>query len=536
MTAMRRPFLLGLPVLLAALAAWAFWPIGDPRFAIPVDPDATRAARAFLAAAEPGPGKRPNVVLIVADDLGKHDVSIYPPASVPTPSLERLAREGVTFTAGYVTAPVCSPSRAALLTGRYQQRYGFELLPHDRYPRNRLESWVARNVFSSHGWHAVDPPRVPLDQDIALQGLPPGELTLAELLQKEGYATAIFGKWHLGSHDATTPGRRGFDYQYGFYEAFSLYADPDDPDVVGVRGDYFADRYQWWSGRSGNSAIRRNGQVIEEDGYLTQRIASEASAWILANRDRPFFAYVPFNAPHAPLQAPRSYVERFASEPDPDRRVYLAMIAALDDAVGEILSTLDQAGVADETIVIFTSDNGAATYTGIATNAPLRGGKFTNFEGGVNVPLVLRWPGHVPSGEKYHPPVSTVDLFSTISRAAGVTLPDDRVFDGVDLVPFLRGERATAPHGALFWRADTHRGVRTGNWKLISDTRTGARVLYDLGNDPFETTDLSQSRPEVLEDLERQLLAWEATLVRPLWPNVMEYRFSEDGRDFVFPL
>lgn len=533
---MRHPVLLAALAALAALAGFALWPLGDERFAISVDPGAARAKQTFLDEPASARSAPPNVVLIVADDLGKHDVSLYAPASVQTPSLERIAREGVTFSAGYVTSPVCSPSRAALLTGRYQQRFGVELLTHDRYPRNRLEAWVAKNFFSTHGWFAVDPPRVPLRRDIDRQGLPPGEITLAELLRRAGYATGIFGKWHLGWSDAATPQQHGFDHQYGFYDAFSLYADPNDPDYVGVRGDYFADRWQWWTGRSGHCAIRRNGEVIDETGYLTDRIAEEASAWIVANRERPFFAYVPFNAPHAPLQAPRAYVERFASEPNPDRRVYLAMIAALDDAIGKILATLDETGVADRTLVIFTSDNGAATYTGVASNEPLRGGKLTNFEGGINVPLVMRWPGRVPVNTTYREPVSTLDLFATIVAAAGATLPADRSYDGVDLFPHLAGERPGSPHGALFWRAGEHRGIRTGAWKLISDTRTGAQVLFDLTQDPSETTDVSGAQPAVVEDLEARLRTWESKLVTPLWPNVMEYRFQQDGREFVFPL
>lgn len=527
-----------LAVLAAAIAlgGFAFWPLGDERFAIPLDEAAARAKRAFLEAPAVRRPDLPNVVLIVADDLGKHDVSVYAPASVATPNLERIAREGVTFSAGYATAPVCSPSRAALLTGRHQQRFGFELLTHDRYPHNRLEAWVAKHFFSSHGWFAVDPPHVPMRRDIERQGLPPGEITLAELLRKAGYATGIFGKWHLGWSEAAIPEQHGFEYQYGFYDAFSLYADPDDPNYVGVKGDYFADRWQWWTGRSGHCAIRRNGAVIDETGYLTDRIADEASAWIAAQRGRPFFAYVPFNAPHAPLQAPRAYVERFASEPNPDRRVYLAMIAALDDAVGKILAALDDAGVSENTLVIFTSDNGAATYTGVASNEPLRGGKLTNFEGGLNVPLVLRWPSRVPSDASYREPVSTLDLFATITRAAEVELPSDRRYDGVDLLPHLLRERSDPPHGALFWRTGGHRGIRTGDWKLISDTHTGSRVLFDLAHDPAETNDVSSSRAEVVEDLEAQLRAWETELAAPLWPNVMEYRFQEDGRSFVFPL
>jgi len=524
-------------LLLAPLVAWAFWPVADPDLAIHFDPAATRAAQAFLAQPDPRPtAGLPNVVLIVADDLGKHDVSVYEPSSVPTPSLERLARDGVAFQSAYVTSPICSPSRAALLTGRYAQRFGIESVTHDRYPRNRLEWWAARTLFSKQGWYAIDELRVPTRQDVELQGLPPGEITLADLLRRRGYATAIFGKWHLGFGEQTRPEHRGFDHQYGFYEAFSLYADADDPAYLGVHDDLFADRYQWWTGRSGNSAIRRNGQVIEEDGYLTDKIADEASAWIRAQKGKPFFAYVPFNAPHAPIQAPRAYVERFADEPDPDRRIYLATVAALDDAVGRILATLDEAGLAEDTLVIFTSDNGAATYTGVASNAPLKGGKLTNFEGGLNVPLVIRWPKRLVARAPYAEPVSALDLFATIAGAAQAELPADRPYDGVDLVPFVRGERAGAPHEALYWRAAGHRAVRAGALKLISDARTGSRVLYDVGQDPFEENDLSAQDPARVEALEGMLRAWEASLVPPLWPNVMEFRFRDDGHEYVFPL
>jgi arylsulfatase A-like enzyme len=422
------------------------------------------------------------------------------------------------------------------MTGRYPQRYGFEGLVHDRYPENRLERWFMRHFASTHGWQAPEVSRVPRYQDRERQGIPPTELVLSELLAKHGYRTAITGKWHLGFGDALRPDARGFEYQYGFYDAFSLYGDPDDPDMVGVRDDYFADRYQWWRGRSGGSAIRRNGVVVEEDGYLTDKIGREAAAWIIEHKDEPFFAYVPFSAPHAPMQAPRAYVERFAHVASPEQRVYFAMIAALDDAVGEILRALDTAGIADDTLVFFLSDNGAASYTGIIDNAPLKGGKLTNFEGGINVPFVMRWPGHVSAETKYARPVSTLDVFMTIARAAGVVLPIDRPYDGVDLGPYVRGAVQTDPHDALFWRAQGHRAVRVGRYKLISDARTGSRALYDLEADPYEQTDLLAERPAVAEELEQRLRAWESELEPPRWPNAMEYLFSDGARRFVFPL
>jgi arylsulfatase A-like enzyme len=528
-----------LVALLAAapLAAWLLVPLDDARWEIRFDAEAVRATRDFLAApVSTGAGKRPSVVLIVADDLGKHDISVYGTSPAPTPNLVRLADEGVTFTAGYVTSPVCSPSRAALMTGRYPQRYGFETLIHDRYPSNRLEHWVARRFFSGDGWRALDALEVPRREDRERQGVPPSEAMLSELLVKHGYRTAIAGKWHLGFGNELLPQRRGFEHQYGFYDAFSLYADPRDPDIVGVRDSYFADRYQWWRGRSGGSAIRRNGVVIEEDGYLTAKIGREAAAWILEHKDAPFFAYVPFSAPHAPMQAPRSYVERFAHVSDPDRRVYLAMVAALDDAVGEILRALDTAGVVDDTIVFFLSDNGAASYTGIADNAPLKGGKLTNFEGGLNVPFLMRWPRAVPARATYARPVSTLDVFMTIAQAAGVDLPPDRVYDGVDLVPHVRGIRQADPHEALYWRAHGHRAIRVGRHKLVSDSRTGSRALYDLEVDPYEKTDLLAAQPQLADELEQRLGAWESQLQPPRWPIAMEYWFRDGGRRFVFPL
>jgi arylsulfatase A-like enzyme len=533
---MRRGVVIASLALLSVLS-WGLWPQADSRLAIRFDAAKTATVVDFLAHPVASVVENPpNVVLIVADDLGKHDISVYGPSATPTPRLAALAAEGATFTAGYVTSPVCSPSRAALLTGRYPQRYGFELLVHDRYPRNRLEWWFARQFFSTHGWSALDQLRVPKASDLQRQGLPPSEITLAELLKKQGYATAVIGKWHLGTGDNALPLKRGFDHHYGFYDAFSLYADADDPSIVGARGEYFADRYQWWRGRSGGSAIRRDNAVIDEDGYLTARIADETIDWIAAHRDQPFFAYVPFSAPHAPMQAPREYVDRFVHVASPDQRVYYAMIAALDDAIGEIMAALARFGVADNTIVVFVSDNGAASYTGVVDNAPLKGGKLTNFEGGINVPFLFRWPRQIAAGTKYASPVSTLDVFITITRAAGVELPVDRKYDGVDLLPHVTGAVTADPHDALYWRAQGHRAIRAGRYKLISDTATGGRALYDLDADPSEQHDLSSERPALAEELERTLRAWEAELAPPAWPNVMEYRFSDGTSEFIFPL
>jgi arylsulfatase A-like enzyme len=523
--------------LLAALLAFALWPVGGASWEITSDPEAERAARAFLAEPPASSAARPpNVVLIVVDDLGKHDTSVYEPSFVPTPNLEQLAASGVTFTAGYVTAALCAPSRASLLTGRYAQRYGFELLTHDRYPRNRLEGFLVRHLLADHGWQPMPGDgEVPGGADIARQGAPRSELLLSELLKKQGYATGVFGKWHLGTGELA-PRSRGFDASYYFEGAFTLMADPEHPDIASVRRDDLPDRFQWFQGRRSNSPVLRDGAPVDEERYLTDAIADEAVAWIEKQKATPFFAYVPFNAPHAPFQAPRAYLDRFASEPREDRRIYFAMIAALDDAIGRVLAALERTGVSDETLVVFVSDNGGALYTGVPDNTPLAEGKFSNFEGGINVPFVARWPGRIAPGTTYREPISTLDAFATIARAANVALPADREYDGVDLLPYLRGEETTPPHEALFWRAGEHRAVRAGHEKLIVDARTGTRVLFDLAADPSEQRDLAAERAARADELEAKLRAWEQKLVPSRWPPVMERRFTVGGREFAFPI
>lgn len=518
----RRSLLL-LAVTLSVLLGIGLWPAADPAFRIVDDADKLAQKQQHLRKPRSLEGARPNIVLILADDLGREELN-----KVPTPHLQKLGAEGVNFTDGYITSPICSPSRAALMTGRYQQRFGFEIITHERYPRNRLEWFFARMLASGHGWHALDELLVPPAEEILRQGIPPSELTIAELLKQRGYATGIFGKWHLGFNESSQPLSRGFDYQYGFLEAFSLYADPHDEQIVNARVDLFADKYHWWKGRHGNCAIQRNGQEVDEKVYLTESIASEAARWIGEHKGEPFFAYVPFSAPHAPLQAPRKYVERFSAEPDERKRVYYAMIAALDDAVGEILRALDDAGVRDNTLVMFTSDNGTAEYLGVGSGKP---GKFTNFEGGVRVPMLLRYPAKVRGGQELSQPVSSLDLFMTAVAAAGAELPA-RTYDGVDLLPLI--EANSAPERALFWRSAGHRAIRHGRFKLVSDQRTGSRALYDVVADPKEEHQVED--PATTEALEARLVEWERSLVQPSWPRVMDYHFVYDGKPYVFPL
>ncbi|HRI53373.1 MAG TPA: sulfatase-like hydrolase/transferase, partial [Pseudomonadota bacterium] len=436
------------------LLGWLLWPLASRRFHIVDDVDKLAAKQAFLLAqvsrALPArgvsggpPARRPNIVVLLADDLGKTDISLYGSPHIKTPNIDSIGRGGATFTEGYITSPICAPSRAGLLTGRYQQRFGFEIINHERYARNRLEYYVFKYILARGDWRVAEAMAVPTFDDILAQGLPASEITLAELLKPLGYRTAIIGKWHLGSSPQAIPSRRGFDYQYGFYGANTLYANPRRADIVNQRHEDFSDRFMWSAHREGNCVLRRNDEPVDDDLYLTTRLAKESSAFIRANKDAPFFLYVPFSAPHTPFQVPREYFDRFASETDANKRVYLGMIAALDDAVGEVLTALRETGLDEQTLVFFLSDNGGATYTRATDNAPLRGGKFTNFEGGINIPFLLKWKGHIPEGVVFNPPVSALDVFATAAAVAGSPLPTDRAYDGVDLLPHL-GQAAPA--------------------------------------------------------------------------------------------
>jgi arylsulfatase A-like enzyme len=554
----RRRWLIWAGLVVAALLVFALLPVASRRYHIEFDERRIRAKRAFLAElarSRLGEG-RPNVLLIVADDLGKTDLSLYGGAQVQTERIDALGREGVVFTEAYCTSPLCSPSRAAMLTGRYQQRFGHELQTATRYPRNRLEYAVFKYLLNLGHWKVAEL-AVPRPVDVARQGLPPSELTLAELLQAGGYDTALMGKWHLGHNEPFLPNGRGFDYHYGFYEAYTLYAAVDDPGIVNRRLDEFSDRWQWSQGRTGTSAIRVNDRVVEETGYLTDRIAEEAVRFLEAStRDRPFFLCVSFSAPHVPYQARREDYDRFPRIQDPTRRVYAAMVYSLDRAVGTILDSLAALGLERDTLVMFVSDNGGAFHTGATDNAPLKGGKFTQFEGGLNVPMILRWPGALPAGRTVGEPVSLMDVFATAASAARCALPDDRVYDGVDLVPFLSGNaaaalgapqapEATAPeasvppaplHPALFWRALYSKAARVGSWKLVWNAREDSTYLYNLAEDPEERRDLAPLYPGKVRELEEAIRSWEQGLVPPLWPRVMDFEVVIDGVLYRFAI
>ena len=500
----------------------------------PIEPDVELMAgkMAYLDGLEkiPAGDSVPNVVLILVDDLGKYDISVYADSGVHTPVLEQLAMNGVTFSSAYSTSSVCSPSRAGMLTGRYQHRFGLERQLMNRYPRGKFEYWFVDHFINTAPMRLVQPGSAPTKEEIEKQGIPASELLLSEILERRGYETGIFGKWHLGHNEPFIPNHRGFGEQYGFYEAFSLYDSENDPGIVNFKHDYYANKHIWRQGRKGASAIRVNDTIVDEDEYLTFSIASRACEFIDRNREVPFFLYVPFSAPHTPFQAPREYCEQFSNVGDKNKQVYYGMISALDHAVGEIIERLKTDGLYENTLIIFASDNGGADYTGATDNGILKSGKFSQFEGGINVPMIAVWKGVIPQNNKFDQPVSLMDVFTTVLSATGCDIPGDRVMDGVDLLPCLREERAAPPHGALFWRTDYNKAVREGAYKLVWNMRDHQEFLYDLEHDPLESVDLSGEFPDLTEALKKEILEWEKQMIPPLWPGVMEFRIEVDDQ------
>ncbi len=564
--------------LIAVLLVWAARPLRSSKWDIEFDPNLQAGKDSYLDGIGRLSAKsdRPNVLIILADDLGMTDISLYGSPHLETPNIDSIGREGITYSQAYATAPICSPSRAGLLTGRYQNRYGFDSQPMTRYARSRLEYWCYRLFVNTYPMFPIDNESIPSESQIERQGMPPTEILLSEALSASGYRCGAVGKWHLGYGDLQAPTNRGFDSFYGFLEAFTAYADPKRPDIESVQFGEFSEKHIWRQKRKGPSAIRRNGEVIEEEDHLTDAIAREAAAKIrdYASEDEPFFLYVPFSAPHTPFQALTSYTEKFSDVEDPAKRIYYALISQLDDAVGEILDELEASGQAENTLVIFASDNGGATYTGATGNDPLRGGKMSHFEGGLSVPLVLRWPASLSSGVQEDAPVLLTDVFTTVLNAAGVPLPEDRPIDGIDL--FGRGgkagdvawggqfissdsadytaadssqaaDTASAANTAaavdiagppedrpLFWRADYNHVTLWNGWKLIENGKDGRIWLYNIENDREENNNLAEERPDMVNMLHEAFEAWNAEMMRPSWPRVMDYFYNEDGEGYWF--
>lgn len=473
-------------------------------------------------AAEPARAAPPNVIVILADDLGHYDVSIAGNPMVKTPNIDSIGRNGVRFATGYAVDAVCAPSRAGLLTGRYPQRYGFEYLPYLAGFQKVRDGTYGGDPKGSVVLPVVAPPP-------EKNGLPVTETTLAELLKARGYRTAAIGKWHLGYAPQLTPTARGFDEFVGVLGGSALYAPQDDPDTASARLPRSAiDNYLW---ATRTATIQREGKTVPLNGYFTDVLAEEAVGFIERNSKDPFFVYLAFTAPHNPLQAPKAIYDRLGHIKDERARVYYAMIEAMDAAVGRVLQALERAGVADNTIVVFTSDNGGAIYHEIPTeNLPYRGWKTSYFEGGVNVPFLMQWPAKLPRGETVPGVVSALDIVPTLAAAAGVPLPQDREYDGRNLLPVLTGAAANdLPERTLVWRKEDYRAIRHGRWKLQTSRYPDKVWLHDLQTDPTERFNLAERMPEKVRELQALYAAKEKAFVAPAWTPTGRTRIDIDG-------
>lgn len=480
------------------------------------------------AAAGPG-GRPPNVVLILADDLGFNDLTFrgggVAGGAVPTPNIDAIARQGVTFTNGYAGNATCAPSRAAIMTGRYATRFGFEFTPAG-VPFSRLVG-----TFRSPG--TLHPPTFSRDQVEAMppldaQAVPVSEITIAKVLQGAGYHTVHLGKWHLGGAPGTRPEQKGFDESLGFIAGASKYLPADDPGVENSKQAFDPiDRFVW---TVLPHSVQFNGSPpFEAGGYMTDYLTDQAVKVIANNRNRPFFLYLAYNAPHTPLQATRSDYDALPQIKDHRLRVYAAMIRNLDRNVGRVMATLKAQGLDDNTLVIFTSDNGGANYIGLPDiNRPYRGWKATFFEGGVHVPFFMRWPARLPAGATYAQPVAHVDIFATAAGAAGAAIPTDRIIDGVDLTPFVTGAKGGAPHDQLYWRSGRYRMMIAGGWKLQTLESPNRTWLFDLASDPTEHTNLAAAQPARLAELKARLAAEDKQMAKPLWPSLLHGAIAID--------
>ncbi len=450
--------------------------------------------------AAPGQAAKPNIVLILADDLGIGDISAYKNHGIPTPHIDSLGQSGVRFTDGHVSAAVCAPSRAGLQTGRAGTRHGSEF--------NRGEG-------------------VNLD-----------EMNLGELLKQAGYVTAAFGKWHLGMKDGRAPLDQGFDEFFGLRSG-GLYISAQHPEAVNGYGvDADADLKTGARLRP----VYRGNKPVEEKEYLTEAFTREAIDFIERNKEKPFFVYLAYNAPHAPMQTTKKYYDRFPHIKNENNRIHAGMVSALDDGVGAVLAKLKALNLDKNTLVIFLSDNGCPSYLdGGCSNADYRGFKRYHTEGGHRVPFFMSWPGKIPAGRLYEKPISALDIFPTLAFVSGTQMPQDRSIDGVNLLPYVTGEKTAAPHNELFWRAGGNYAVREGNWKLIVANKTPVEeflnvpqseggllnhapypgvsphgqhvMLFDLARDPGEKQNLAARQPDVVARLRRKYNEWDAANV-----------------------
>jgi uncharacterized sulfatase len=470
----------------------------------------------------------PNIVLILADDLGWNDLSMNGPnPTTQTPNIDALAAEGLTFSQGYAANGTCAPSRAALMSGRYGTRFGFEFTPT---PTGMMP---IVGLVSNTMDRPLQPPAMINTDEGSLSfnemGMPPSEITLAELLADQGYHTVHIGKWHLGQVNGMAAHEQGF--AESLLMASGLYGRRDDAEVIQARQDFDPiDRFLWAA--LNFAASFNGGPLFEPPKYLTDYYTDQAVKVIEANKDRPFFLYLAHWAPHTPLQASKEDYAALSHIELHRERVYAAMIRSLDRGVGRVMQALKANGIDENTLVMFTSDNGGAGYIGLPdVNKPYRGWKITLFEGGIRVPFLARWPARLPAGETFDAPVHHFDMYATAAAAAGADLPTDRVMDGVDLTAYVTGIDTTqAPHEYLFFRSGAAQAVRDERWKLMVSAPEGQprkEWLFDLAAEG-EWQDLLAAQPDVAARLRQALDGHNAEQQPSRWPWVSTAAYNVD--------
>ncbi len=476
-------------------------------------------------AGRPASERPPNIVVILADDLGWNDLTFngggVAKGSVPTPNIDSIARDGVSFTRGYAANGTCAPSRAAIMSGRYGTRFGFEFTPTPP-GMARMVSMVGDTFPRLRQGILHDVETVPYDD----MGMPPSEITLAELLKQRDYHTVHVGKWHLGRAGGKGPHEQGFDES--LLMRSGLYLPEDSPDVVNSKQDFDPiDVFLWRALKF--AASFNGGAAFEPAKYLTDYYTEEAVKVIEANKERPFFLYLAHWAPHTPLQATREDYDALSHIENHRERVYAAMIRSLDRGVGQVLEALRRNGLEHNTLVFFTSDNGGPGYIGLPEiNEPFRGWKISFFEGGIHVPYFIKWPARLAAGTRIDDPVHGFDIYATAAAAAGVRVPTDRKIDGVDLVPFVRGERNGVPHDKLFWRTGHYQVALADGWKLQVNDRVEQDWLFDMNADPTEQNNLASSQPQRVAQLKALLAAHNAEQAPPGWPAAAEMPVNID--------
>ncbi|AUS05484.1 sulfatase-like hydrolase/transferase [Pseudotamlana carrageenivorans] len=432
--------------------------------------------------------KQPNIILLFADDAGYADFGFHGSKVMITPNLDKLAKSGVRFQQGYVTDATCGPSRAGLITGKYQQRFG--------YGEINVPGYMSENSKF-------------LGDDM---GLPLDQVTMADYLKKLGYTNAMYGKWHLGDADRFHPLKRGFDEFYGFRGGARSYFPYKD--FKGIHDD--------------NKMERDFGHFEEPDGYVTDVLADRAINFIERHQDKPFFIYLAFNAVHTPMEATPEDLAKFPNLKG-KRQEVAAMTLALDRACGNIMDKLKELGLDENTIVVFSNDNGGPTDKNASINLPLSGTKSNHLEGGIRVPYLISWPKVLKKNSTYNFPVSTMDLLPTFYAAGGGNVADLKDVDGVNLIPFVQGKNDERPHETLFWKKETRAAFREGDWKLIRFADRPAE-LYFVPEDTSELNNLASKYPSRVKDMYKKLYEWELTLERPMWMLKQEFEKYDNDR------